>query len=107
MYQSCMKLFDYGAGGCAVIAPEIHNLKLWFPNELVFFNGSPEDLSHKLEILVNNENNEIQSYGKKLQNKVKNNFYLIFKYNYQSLLRIFFSFLLFFFSLFFKMRLNK
>lgn len=74
MYQSCMKLFDYGAGGCAVIAPEIHNLKLWFLDELVFFNGTPEDLSNKLEFLVKNENKEIQIYGKKLQNKVKNNF---------------------------------
>tara|TARA_R110002033_G_C3896269_1_gene239480 strand:+ start:6336 stop:7481 length:1146 start_codon:yes stop_codon:yes gene_type:complete len=73
-YQSCMKLFDYGAAGCAVIAPDIHNLKLWFGEELFFFDGSTEDLSKKLDILVKNQNNLIHFYGKSLNDKVKNNF---------------------------------
>ncbi|MUU77871.1 glycosyltransferase [Winogradskyella endarachnes] len=73
-FQSCMKLFDYGAAGCAVIAPDIHNLKLWFREELFFFNGSSEDLSKKLDILVKNKNNLIQFYGKNLNVKVRNSF---------------------------------
>lgn len=73
-FQSCMKLFDYGAAGCAVIAPNTHNLKFWFGDELFFFNGNSDDLSNKLETLVNNENNLIYSFGEKLNLKIKGNF---------------------------------
>ncbi|MAX70023.1 MAG: hypothetical protein CMC76_02835 [Flavobacteriaceae bacterium] len=73
-YQSCMKLFDYAAAGCAVIAPDIHNLKLWFSDELLFFDGTSKGLSQLLEDLVNNENNKIKSFGKKLNMKVKKDF---------------------------------
>jgi glycosyltransferase involved in cell wall biosynthesis len=72
-FQSCMKLFDYGAAGCAVIAPSIHNLNYWFPEELLFFDGTPADLANKLNDLIE-ENSIRKVYGLKLHNKVKSQF---------------------------------
>jgi glycosyltransferase involved in cell wall biosynthesis len=72
-YQSCMKLFDYGAAGCAVIAPKIYNLKYWFKNEIIFFDGSTFDFSQKLDLLL--ENDELRKkYSVKMQQKILREF---------------------------------
>lgn len=68
-YQSCMKLFDYAAAGCAVIAPKNYNLLKRFKNELIFFDGTSQDFSKKIQELINNKSKQIL-YSKKLQNKV-------------------------------------
>jgi len=72
-YQSCMKLFDYAAAGCAVVAPEIHNLKVWFPNEVCYFDGKPKDFANKLLYLKENRN-ILNGYGKSIFETVTNNF---------------------------------
>jgi glycosyltransferase involved in cell wall biosynthesis len=72
-YQSTMKIFDYSSSKCAVIAPKITNLKFWFKDEICFFDGTSEDLSEKIDLLINNID-LLNYYGQKLHNKVKKNF---------------------------------
>ena len=82
-YQSCMKLFDYGAAGCAVLAPNTYNLNYWFSNELLFFDGSANDLQSKLSQLIGNDKliNELSS---RLNNKISSEFTWSSIFNYKS-----------------------
>ncbi len=72
-YQSTMKIFDYAAAKCAVLAPKITNLKFWFKDEICFFDGTPEDLTEKIELVINDVK-LLNNYGSKLHSKVKQNF---------------------------------
>jgi glycosyltransferase involved in cell wall biosynthesis len=48
-YSSAMKLFDYGASGLAVVAPETYHFSKTFPHELAFFRpGDSVGLSDQL-----------------------------------------------------------
>jgi len=53
-YPSFMKLFDYGAAKCLVIAPDLKNLQYWFNNqELLFFEkGNPLALKVQLQSVL-------------------------------------------------------
>lgn len=83
-YQSCMKLFDYGAAGCAVLAPNTYNLNYWFSNELLFFDGSSNDLQSKLNLLIGNDKliNELSS---RLNNKISSEFTWSGIFHYKSI----------------------
>lgn len=83
-YQSCMKLFDYGAAGCAVLAPNTYNLNYWFSNELLFFDGSSNDLQSKLNLLIGNDKliNELSS---RLNNKIRSEFTWSGIFHYKSI----------------------
>ena len=82
-YQSCMKLFDYGAAGCAVIAPNTYNLSYWFSNELLFFDGSPKDLQEKLNRLICNST-MLEELSNKLNNKIRSEFTWSKVFNYKA-----------------------
>lgn len=84
-YQSCMKLFDYGAAGCAVLAPNTYNLSYWFPNELLFFDGTASDLKAKLNLLIGN-NQLLKELSSKLNNKIKSEFTWSRIFNYKSII---------------------
>ena len=51
LFSSQMKLFDYGAAKCVVIAASLPNLRNWFtPEEIVFFaEGSAKDLASSID----------------------------------------------------------
>ena len=72
-YQSCMKIFDYGASFCAVVAPLNYNLKYWFKNEVIFFDGTSEGLFRKLSYLMDNRM-KIMMFSKKLRYKISSDF---------------------------------
>jgi len=72
-HQSCMKLFDYAAAGCAVIAPNIYNLQYWFSDELLFFNSTAIDFSIKLKELIETKES-VAFFSERLQLKILNNF---------------------------------
>lgn len=82
-YQSCMKLFDYGAAGCAVLAPNTYNLNYWFSNELLFFDGSANDLQSKLSQLIAN-NTLLNELSSRLNNKISSEFTWSSIFNYKS-----------------------
>jgi len=82
-YQSCMKLFDYGAAGCAVLAPKTYNLTYWFSDELFFFDGTANDLKNKLNILIS-DRVLIQEYSSKLNYKIKSRFTWTKIFNFKS-----------------------
>ena len=82
-YQSSMKLFDYGAAGCAVLAPKTYNLNYWFSDELFFFDGTAYDLQNKLIKLISNRV-LIQKYSSKLNDKIKSRFTWTQIFNYKS-----------------------
>lgn len=70
-YQSTMKVFDYGAAKCLVIAPDIINLKHWYSNdEILFFKkGSAVDLAQRIDMVVKKKE-MVAIYGEKLYLKV-------------------------------------
>ncbi len=72
-FQSTMKIFDYGVSKCAVIAPNITNLKYWFNDELIFFDGTANDLADKI-CKLKNDAYVLNRSGKKLHNKVRQQF---------------------------------
>ena len=82
-FQSCMKLFDYGAAGCAVLAPNTYNLNYWFSNELLFFDGSANDLQSKLSQLIAN-NTLLNELSSRLNNKISSEFTWSSIFNYKS-----------------------
>lgn len=77
-YQSQMKLFDYGAAKCIVVAPRVFNLEYWFDNsEIEFFKaGNSQDLAKVLTSLIKNLFASTHHFekGEKLHRKVLNNF---------------------------------
>ncbi|WP_100627187.1 glycosyltransferase [Algoriphagus formosus] len=73
-YQSTMKIFDYGVAKCAVIAPDIINLKNWFEQEVLFFEkNNSYALALEIDILLENPK-IIKEYGESLYEKIENNF---------------------------------
>lgn len=72
-YSSNMKLFDYAAASCAVVAYPAHNMKKWFHDELIFFDGSAEDLARTL-VNIHRNPLELNKYGTRLFNRVKSEF---------------------------------
>ena len=72
-YQSCMKIFDYGASFCAVVAPSNYNLKYWFKDEVIFFDGTTDGLYSILSYLMD-DRMKISMYAKKLRKKIGANF---------------------------------
>ena len=74
VYQSSMKLFDYGAAKCLVIAPEIYNLKNWFNDqEVLYFDGTASAMAEKIESVLK-EPALIEEYGSKLFKKIDDEF---------------------------------
>mgnify|MGYP003113499715 CR=1 FL=1 len=72
-YQSCMKLYDYAISGCAVLSPMVHNLKFWFDNCLIYFDGTSEGLAIELENCLQNFD-KVTVKSKLLNSLVINNF---------------------------------
>jgi glycosyltransferase involved in cell wall biosynthesis len=74
-YPSHMKLFDYGAAKCIVLAPDVQNIKYWFKeNELILFKqNSVEDLKNRLSLL-DKDFIENSQYGINLYNKIERQF---------------------------------
>jgi glycosyltransferase involved in cell wall biosynthesis len=74
-YQSMMKLFDYGAAKCLVIAPDTFNLTYWFAtDEVLFFQDkNAEDLARKLAGVIEKPA-IIPEYGNKLYNTIQKHF---------------------------------
>ncbi|WP_029035326.1 glycosyltransferase [Salinimicrobium terrae] len=74
-YSSHMKLFDYGAAKCIVIAPNLKNIVYWFSEDelITFKNNSAQDLVTKLNSINRSyiENNKL---GENLHLKINNNF---------------------------------
>ena len=69
-FQSAMKLFDYGCAKCAVIAPSVHNFKIWFQDSIVFFNkNDSESLAITIQNLLN-ESEEILSMGNRIYRQI-------------------------------------
>jgi glycosyltransferase involved in cell wall biosynthesis len=74
-YQSQMKLFDYGAAKCLVIAPDLKNLKYWFNEEEICFFRKDEvnSLKKVLKRAINNPQS-INSMGEKIYLKIREGF---------------------------------
>ena len=74
-YQSMMKLLDYGAAKCLVVAPDTYNLTYWFPEDQVLFFRKEDgrDLAAKLQLVIDTPG-MIAGYGERLYEAVKNNF---------------------------------
>lgn len=70
-YPSFMKLFDYGAAKCLVIAPNLKNLKYWFDdNNILFFQkGNVNALRKKIDFAIKNRE-VIKIKGEKLYDKI-------------------------------------
>lgn len=74
-YQSMMKLFDYGAAKCLVIAPDTFNLTYWFSNEeVLFFREKDSDSLAGQLTLVAQKPAIIMEYGEKLYNTIQDKF---------------------------------
>ena len=72
-YNSNMKLFDYGAAGCTVMSAPVYHIKSLYPNEVIFFDGSPEDLARQLS-KVANDPAILKSYREILFERIANEF---------------------------------
>ncbi|HRP33261.1 MAG TPA: glycosyltransferase [Agriterribacter sp.] len=74
-YPSFMKIFEYGASKCLVIAPDLYNLKYWFgPDDILFFKkNSSKDFQDRLnEVIINP--NVIKNYGSHIHETIKQRF---------------------------------
>mgnify|MGYP001603084511 CR=1 FL=1 len=70
-FVSFMKLFDYGASRCLVVAPKLKNLKYWFTEEEILFfeKGNDVSLAQALTQALRDED-LIPNKGNKLYNKI-------------------------------------
>lgn len=74
-YQSQMKLFDYGASKCFVIAPDLLNINYWFNQDeiAIFQQDNCQSLSEKLN-LINADFIKNNSMNEKLYKKIESEF---------------------------------
>lgn len=74
-YPSFMKLFDYGAAKCLVIAPDLKNLRFWFSeDEIAFFEkGNVASLRNRMLWVLKNKD-LIEEKGNKIYRKISASF---------------------------------
>lgn len=74
-YPSFMKIFEYGASKCAVIAPDLYNLKYWFTTEdiLFFEKNNVKDFQNRLSTVASNPF-LIGKYGSYIYETIKQRF---------------------------------
>ena len=73
-FASQMKLFDYGSARLAVVAPDLYNLRSWFPYEIAFFEPENSDsFFHVLNDLAH-DRDRIAMFGNRLHERIKDEF---------------------------------
>lgn len=73
-FQSQMKLFDYGAARMAVVAPHIHNLNVWFPNDLIFFEPNNSSAMARALTALASDREKVARMGNKLHQRIQAEF---------------------------------
>ncbi len=73
-YPSQMKLFDYGAAKMLTIAPDTHNMKYWFSDDVLCFKaGDAESLASAIQKVENNRD-FVGLYGDRLHETISKRF---------------------------------
>ena len=73
-YQSLMKLFDYGSTRIAVVAPDTHHLKSWYPEELQFFNSGDANALVRALVLLDRDRDRMSALGNSLHERILGSF---------------------------------